>query len=261
MTALACRTMIDLTRDGELTILRLANPPVNALGPEFMEAIIAGLDNAEESDARALIVTGDGVAFSAGADLFRVRDAAAEDIAGGIATMSHMFERLFRFSKPTVAAVNGHAIAGGAVLTCACDYRVASEGAHRIGFSELAVGVPFPRWALEILRFAIGSQHVRDLALVARTFSVDEAVRTGMIDEVVPAGELMDRAAATARRLARVPSETYALTKAALLAPAVDRVERLGRKHDDQCARLWASDEVQDAIRAFLERTVGKAAR
>ncbi len=253
--------MIDLTRDGELATLRLANPPVNALGPEFMETIIAGLDDAEASDARALIVTGEGVAFSAGADLFRVLDASSEDIAGGIGTMSRMFERLFRFPKPTVAAVNGHAIAGGAVLTCACDYRVASEGAHRIGFSELAVGLPFPRWALEILRFAVGSQHVRDLALVARNLSVDDAVRTGMIDEVVPAADLMDRAAATARRLARVPSETYALTKSALLAPVVDRVERLGQKHDDDCARLWARGDVQAAIRAFLERTVGKAAR
>src|SRR5918996_140823 len=90
------------------------------------------------------------------------------DRARGIETMSRLFERLFRFQKPTVAAVNGHAIAGGAVLTCACDYRISSEGSHRIGFSEVAVGVPFPRWALEILRFAVGSEHVRNLALVAR---------------------------------------------------------------------------------------------
>ncbi|MFY9586387.1 MAG: enoyl-CoA hydratase/isomerase family protein [Actinomycetota bacterium] len=253
--------MIDFTRDGELAIVRFNNPPVNALGPEFMEEIIAGIDEAERSDARALIVTGEGIAFSAGADLFRVFDASREDLAGGIATMSRMFERLFRFPKPTVAAVNGHAIAGGAVLACACDYRVTSEGTHRIGFSELAVGVPFPRWALEILRFAVGAEHVRDLALVAATFSVDDAVTMGMIDEIVPAANLMGRAAATARRLARVPSETYALTKAALLKPAVENVERLGQKHDEDCVDLWASGEVQSAIRAFLDRTVGKASR
>ena len=253
--------MIELTRDDELAILRLANPPVNALGPEFMEEIIAGLDDAEKSDARALIITGDGIAFSAGADLFRVFDASREDLAAGIATMSRMFERLFRFPKPTVAAVNGHAIAGGAVLVCACDHRISSDGDHRIGFSELAVGVPFPRWALEILRFAVGSEHVRNLALSARNYPVDDAMRMGMIDEIVPAAELMERAAAAARRLARVPSETYALTKAALLRPAVENVERLGQKHDEACVDLWASGEVQSAIRAFLDRTVGKATR
>jgi enoyl-CoA hydratase len=253
--------MIDLTRDDELAILRLTNPLVNALGPEFMEAIIAGLDDVETSDARAVIVTGDGVAFSAGADLFRVLDAAREDIAGGIHTMSRMFERVFRFPKPTVAAVNGHAIAGGAVLTCACDYRVAAAGDAKIGFSELAVGVPFPRWALEILRFGVGSQHARNLALSARNYSPDEALAMGMIDEVAPADELMERAARAARRLARVPSKTYALTKAALIAPAVENVQRLGPEHDEACVELWASGDVQDAIRGFLERTVGKAAR
>jgi len=253
--------MIELTRDDELAILTLKNPPVNALSPDFMEAIIAGIDEAEASDARALIVTGDGIAFSAGANLFLVLDAKAEDIAAGIVTMSHMFERLFRCAKPTVAAVNGHAIAGGAVLTCACDYRVAAAGDAKIGFSELAVGVPFPRWALEILRFAIGSQHVRDLALSARNYSTDEALAMGAIDEVCTANELMERAARAARRLARVPRKTYALTKAALLAPAVENVERLGPEHDEACVALWASAEVQEAIRRFLDRTVGKAAR
>lgn len=253
--------MIDLSREGEIAILRLNNPPVNALGPEFMEAVIGGIDDVESSDARALVVTGEGNAFSAGADLFRVLDASRDDIAGGIATMSRMFERLFRSPKPTVAALNGHAIAGGAVLACCCDYRLSSEGPYRIGFSELAVGVPFPRWALEILRFAVGAAHVRNLTLVARTFSPDEAMRTGVIDEIVPAGDLMDRALAAAKRLARVPAATYALTKSALLAPVVARVERLGAEHDEKAVDLWASDEVQAAIRGFLERTVGKGAK
>lgn len=253
--------MIDITRDEELAILRLNNPPVNALAPDFMKEIIAGLDEVESSDARALIVTGEGVAFSAGADLFLVLDAKPEDIGGGLETMSRLFERLFRFQRPTVAAVNGHAIAGGAVLTCACDYRVTSEGSHKIGFSELAVGLPFPRWALEILRFAVGSEHVRNLTLNARNYDVDEALRLGMVDEIVQPETLMERATAAARRLARVPTDTYMLTKGALLLPAIERVERLGDEHDRECVELWASPEVQAAIRTFLDRTVGKASK
>lgn len=253
--------MIDLSRSDEIATLRFVHPPVNALDLEFMEAILRGLDEAESSEARALIVTGEGIAFSAGADLFRVLDEGEDYIERAGATMTRVFERLFRFPKPTVAAVNGHAIAGGSVLVCACDYRIASAGNHRLGFSELAVGVPFPSWALEIVRFAVGSQHVRRLALIARTVSVDEALEVGIVDESVPSGELMDRATAAARRLARVPRETYELTKRALVAPAVERVARYGGEHDQEVARLWASEEVQEAIRVFLDRTVGKAKR
>jgi enoyl-CoA hydratase/carnithine racemase len=253
--------MISLEETDGIAVLTLQNPPANALDPEFMEAIIGGLEKVESSDARALIVTGEGIAFSAGADLFRVFDAKREDLAYGIKTMSNLFSSLFLFPKPTVAAVNGHAIAGGSVLTCACDYRVAAEGDYRLGFSELAVGVPFPRWALEILRFGVGWKHVRDLALMARTISVEQSLAMGLIDEIVPPGELLDRAKRHATRLARVPAGTYQVTKSALLAPAVARVKALGEEHDDKVIDLWASEEVQLAIREFLKRTIGKDKR
>ena len=253
--------MIDLSNRDGLAVIRLARPPANALDPEFMEAILGGLDEVEKSDVRALIVTGENNVFSAGADLFRVLEAERDDIDRGIATMSNLFSRLFTFPKPTVAAVNGHAIAGGSVLTCACDYRVAAEGDYRLGFSELAVGVPFPAWALEILRFGSGWKHARDLALMARTVSVDQALAMGIVDEVVPASELMERATRSAQRLARVPAGTYAITKRALIAPAVERAERLGAEHDRAVVDQWASEEVHQAIREFLERTVGKSKR
>ena len=224
-----------------------------------MQSLLKDIDDVEASGARALVITGENNVFSAGADLFRVLDEGSPYIAEAGATMSRLFERLFRFPKPTVAAVNGHAIAGGSVIACACDYRLCAAGDARLGFSELAVGVPFPRWALEILRFGVGWKHVRDVALMARTFGPDEALRIGIVDEVVPPGELMERAMKAATRLARVPTETYALTKGALVAPAVARVEALGQAHDDEVARLWASDEVKASVRAFLDRTIGKS--
>jgi enoyl-CoA hydratase len=248
------------TQDG-VTVLTLARPPANALDPDFMEAILGGINEFDASEARALIVTGENNVFSAGADLFRVLEGERDSIAAGIDTMSRLFARLFTLPKPTVAAVNGHAIAGGSVLTCACDYRIAASGDHRLGFTELAVGVPFPAWALEILRFGAGWKNVRDLALMARTLSVDEALAKGIVDEVVPPEELMDRAMRSAQRLARVPAGTYAVTKRALIAPALARVEHLGDAHHREVVDLWASAEVHTAIREFLERTIGKSTR
>jgi enoyl-CoA hydratase len=250
--------MARLSSENGIDLLTLSNPPANALDFEFMQDILAALDEAKASDSRALIVTGEGSVFSAGADLFRVLEAESEYIESAGATMSGVFEQLFRFPKPTIAAVNGHAIAGGSVIACACDYRISSGGDHRLGFSELAVGVPFPAWALEILRFAVGNEHVRDLTLMARTVSVEEALSMGIVDEVVPPEELMERAMRAAQRLARIPQATFELTKGALIAPAVERAERLGPEHDREVALLWASEPVHDAIREFLKKTIGK---
>src|ERR1700741_4751996 len=116
--------MITLTTQSDIALLTLSHPPANALDLEFMQAILAGLDEAESSAAKALVLTGENKVFSAGADLFRVLDAGADYIERAGGTMSALFERLFRFPKPTVAAVNGHAIAGGSIIACACDYRI-----------------------------------------------------------------------------------------------------------------------------------------
>lgn len=253
--------MTTLSTQGDISTLTLSHPPANALDLEFMQEILRGIDEAETSDARALIVTGERNVFSAGADLFRVLEEGRDYIERAGATMSEVFRRLFVFPKPTVAAINGHAIAGGSVIACACDYRIAAAGDHRIGFSELAVGVPFPAWALEIVRFAVGSRSVRELTLMARTMPPEEGMRLGIVDDVVPADRLKDTAERAARRLARVPAGTYQLTKGALLAPVVERVTRIADEHDREVADMWSSPEVHEAIRDFLRKTVGKDKR
>jgi enoyl-CoA hydratase len=243
-----------------IAVVRFAHPPANALDMEFLAAIVRTLDEIESSDARAMIVTGNGSVFSAGADLFRILEEGRDyiDLAGPLASAA--FARMVTFPRPTVAAVNGHAIAGGCVLACACDYRVAAAGDVRIGLAELAVGVPFPIWALETVRLAVGSDRMRGLILGARTLGVEDAKDAGFVDEVVPVEELMERARAAAKRLARVPPDTYELTKRAILAPMVERAER-ATALDEEGADLWASEEVRESIRSFLRRTLGTDTR
>src|SRR5947209_17128662 len=132
--------MIEVSENDDVAVLRLKHPPANALDLEFMQVTLVELDELEASHARGLVVTGEGSVFSAGADLFRILEEDSEYIALAGSAMSRLFERLFTFPKPTVAAVNGHAIAGGSILACACDYRLSSSGDHRLGFSELSVG-------------------------------------------------------------------------------------------------------------------------
>src|SRR5437879_5137950 len=138
--------------------MRLNAPPVNALDREVLLEITATLRAIEATDARAVVLTGSGSAFSAGADLFRVLNEGDEYLRTSLAALTEAFGTLFQFPLPVVAAVNGHAIAGGAVLVCASDHRISAAGNHKIGFAELRVGVPFPAWALESARVLPGGE-------------------------------------------------------------------------------------------------------
>src|SRR5947207_2207164 len=106
---------------------------MNALNLELLEALEAALGEAERSPARAIVLTGQGPAFSAGADLFEVLEQGSDYIDAAGRSLSSCFAALFRFPRPVVAAVNGHAIAGGCILANACDHRVGAAGDYRVG--------------------------------------------------------------------------------------------------------------------------------
>lgn len=245
-----------MTGDG-IAIVRIDNPPVNALDPAVFAALVRRLEEVQAEGARAVILSGAGDAFSAGADLFRVLDAADAELEEAVPEAGRAFDAFLRFPLPIVAAINGHAIAGGCVLACACDWRIARSGDVRIGLAELSVGVPFPAAALEIVRNAVAPRHLRELVLLARLYTPEEAAARALIDEVVAPEALMDRAHEVARRLARVPQATFAHTKYQLRRPAIEAVERWAGPEDAAAGRIWGSEEVRASIRAFLDRTIG----
>src|SRR5713101_6614939 len=191
----------DLT-DGIAT-LRLAHGKASALDLELCDALQTEIEAAAESeDVRALIITGTGSIFSAGVDLPRLVNSGNNYIHDFAEALEAMLRALFLFPKPAVAAANGHAIAGGAILAFACDYRLMSGG--RIGVPEALVGVPFPPLALEIVRFAIPRQHLQSMLYLARTIEAPEAKAMGIIDEVVAPNDLLPRATEMARQLAGI---------------------------------------------------------
>ena len=199
--------------EGVLT-LRLAHGKASALDVELLDALTRELDGAAE-DVRALVLTGTGSIFSAGVDLFRLTQGGADYVRHFLPLLSRLLRTLFTFPRPVVAAVNGHAIAGGCVIALAADARLMAEGAGRIGVPELLVGVPFPAAALEVVRFAVPREKVQSLIYTGRTLSAREALGAGLVDEVVapaPSGAAQE----VARQLALIPPLVYRLTKQSL---------------------------------------------
>jgi enoyl-CoA hydratase/carnithine racemase len=245
--------MIDLETRGRVTVLRLRHGKVNALDVELLEEFVDQLDRLAARDTAAVVLTGNGRLFSAGADLARVVDGGAEYATKFIPALHDAFRSLFAFPKPVVAAVEGAAVAGGCILVCACDHRIMASGAGRIGASELSVGVPFPVSALEVLRYACGDA-TEGHVFAAQLLTPDEAVATGIVHEVVAADELLGRAIAAAEQLADRPAPAFRLAKQQLRRPVLERIDRDAPTLDPEVEHVWGSADTSARLAAQLER-------
>ncbi len=204
-----------------VTVAELDRGPVNALDLELLGALTAAFERADSP----VVLTGAGRTFSAGVDLRRIVEEPDSYVPEFLAALSRAFLAVFTHPRPTVAAINGHAIAGGCLFALCCDTRVMSAGT--IGLTELAVGVPFPRSGLEIVRHALGPAS-RRVALRADTVDRDEALRLGVVDEIAEPAVLLGRAVALASQLGSYPAAAYAATKHDLQRPALHAVSAGG---------------------------------
>ena len=228
-----------------VSIVRFDHPPVNALDLDLLDDVIVTMRGL----TGPAVITGAGRCFSAGVDLRAIVDGGAEYTDRFMTSLSAAFLAVFDHPAPVVAAVNGHAIAGGCVFAMAADVRLMSAGT--IGLTELAVGAMFPMAAMEICRHAMGPS-VTQAMLGAGTVEVSTAAALGWVDEVVTEDELLPRAAALARELGEYAPDTYATTKQQLHRPARTAIEA-GADTDDVVRESWMSEHTHARIAAYMK--------
>jgi enoyl-CoA hydratase len=245
--------MITVEDYGSVTVARLERGKVNVLDLELLHGLTDTFRSLNH--AQAIVLTGAGRAFSAGVDLRRILDGGREYAAAFLPALTEAFRTVFDHPRPVVAAVNGHAIAGGCIFAAACDLRLMSAGT--IGVTELLVGVPFPPAALETLRFAVGPATAR-LVLTGETFSPAEALAIGLVDEVVEPEVLLDQAIGRAEHLARIPAATFALTKRQLRREASQRIAADGPVYAEQILDGWTSQQARHAVTRYLRQLAAR---
>jgi enoyl-CoA hydratase/carnithine racemase len=236
--------------------IRMQGPAKNALGSDMLRFV---LDRIGAAKGAPILLTGTGDAFSAGLDL---KEVASQDAAGMdryLRLLERCMAALFLYPAPVVALVNGHAIAGGAVLAACCDHRVAVDDARaRIGLNEVALGVIFPPRVLRIVRERIPRAHHEAVLLGAGLFPPREALGVGLVDEVSAAAP----AAARARlaMLASHPAEAYAATKRAMRGEADADLASDGALDAWLRASIpvWTGEAVKAKIAAVLERSTAR---
>lgn len=239
--------MIDTAEHDGIAVLTLDHGPVNALDLELLTAIPESL--AAVGDARAVVLTGRGRSFSAGVDLKRIVDGGHDYVEKFLPSLSDAALTLFEHPTPVVAAINGHALAGGCVLAAACDLRLMSGGT--IGLTELGAGVPFPTVPLEIMRHAVGPA-LDAMVLTAGRLTPERATTIGLVHETADPDQLLTAALGRAGELCAAPPEVYALAKHQLHRPARERIAAAQSADDPQVREIWGAERSREVLRGYL---------
>jgi methylglutaconyl-CoA hydratase len=245
-----------LSRDASIATITLSRPEKrNAISYELIEELLGALDELAHSPALVLILTGEGKAFCSGMDLENLKaltGRSPEQNLKDSETMADLFRALYDFPRPTIAAVNGAAIAGGCGLATLCDFTLAVPEA-KFGYTEVRIGF-VPAIVSTFLLRQIGEKHARDLLLTGRILEADEAHRIGLINEIVSAEDLLARARALALQLLENSPASLSCTKRLLGDYARAELDVQIRSAVKENASIRATSYFREGISSFLEK-------
>jgi methylglutaconyl-CoA hydratase len=227
----------------------------NALNPQMIAELTHALTDSATCPCGVVVLTGAGTAFCSGMDLESLKsfsDQRPEDQRADAESTMWMMRRLYELSKPTIAAVNGAAIAGGAGLATLCDFTLASPKA-KFGYTEVRIGF-IPAIVSVFLLEMVGEKKAKSLLLSGRVLGAEEALSLGLVNEVVPESELIPRTLALAALLLKNSPESMAAVKKMLSAYAKDRLDRDLSRAMRWNEKIRNSPDFHEGIRAFLEK-------
>jgi len=245
-----------LAHDSGIATITLNRPDKrNALSIQLLEELLAALDEVEKSDAQVGILTGAGKAFCAGMDLDELKSLIGKSHAENVEDsrrMVRIFRRLYDFPKPTIAAVNGAAIAGGTGLATMCDFTLAVPGA-KFGYTEVRIGF-VPAIVSSILVWQVGHKIARDLLLTGRIFDAAEARRLGLVKEIVEPEKLMTRARELALQLMENSPSSVRLTKKLVNGFIAEALDHQIEQAVEQNAGIRQTADFREGVSSFLEK-------
>src|SRR5216117_12312 len=247
---------LQLGNDARIATIMLNRPEKrNALSSQLLEELLSALDNIEKSDALIVILTGAGKAFCAGMDLEELKSLAGKTHSENVQDsqrMARLFRRIYDFPKPTIAAVNGAAIAGGTGIATMCDFTLAVPEA-KFGYTEVKIGF-LPAIVSVFLTRQIGEKRSRDLLLTGRIIEAEEAKQFGLVSEIVPAERLMERARELANLLIAASPSSLTRSKHLLVSSAAAGVDHDLERAILENARIRCTPDFQEGLASFLEK-------
>jgi enoyl-CoA hydratase/carnithine racemase len=250
---------VRLERDGNVAVMVLDNPPLNLFGRAAWGALVDCVGEVESSDARALVWRAEGEVFTGGADVNDFQRAVEEGTAAGdFGTLIATAKRLEELEIPTLALVHGLCLTAGLEVSLACDMLWATESAQ-FGLVEAVVGLTPGAGGTQRMAERAGPARAAEFVMSGGLYDSATLASWNVVNRVVPDDQLLEKGMKFAHRLADGPTLAHAATKRIIRAYRAGGVDEADRVTPDQFAELFASQDLQNAVKSFLAEGPGKA--
>ena len=246
--------MIKVIDHGVIREVRLDRPPVNAISHELILDLRKAIQSAPVDGIRAIMLSGAPGRFSGGLDIPLLLGLDRPAMANLWRDFYGLLGAIAGSTVPIVAAITGHAPAGGMVLALFCDWRIMAEGDYRIGLNEVQVGIALPPIILAGIRRLVGPRRAERLSVSGELLPPAEALRVGLVDELTPPEKVLDRALDWCRRLIALPAEAMTITRRAARADMVALFEANLEPELHDVIEGWWSPSTQATLQAVAAR-------
>lgn len=246
---------MNVDRNEGLATITLSRGKVNAIDRGMMDELRTALEDLQhDAGTNAVILTGSGKFFSFGFDVPALLSFTKEQFTDFVGAFTALYTDLFAYPKPILAAINGHAVAGGCMLALACDHRVMARGNARISLNEITFGASVFAGIVEILRFWVGSANATSILTSGAMYSAEEAVALGLVHEATDENLVLARAMNAAAAFGAKRPAALASMRSLLRRPALEEMRRREQDSIREFVEIWYSDPTWNNLRNITIR-------
>jgi enoyl-CoA hydratase/carnithine racemase len=247
---------VTISRDNDLAEVRLNRGKVHAINDQVVDELRDAFKNLEnDSSVRAIILTGTDKFFSFGFDIPGFMDFSPEAFTRFVTNFTSLCTYLFLYPKPIVAAINGHAIAGGCILATTADYRIMVTGKARISLNEVTFGSSIFAGSVEMLRFSVGQRNAEVMLTTGAMYSAEEAHQMGLIDRVTDGENLMNETERIALEYAAKENPAFVSLKNLLRKPVVEEIKSREKGAIREFVKIWYSEKTRACLKKIEIRS------
>lgn len=256
--------LVDLTVDNDgVAILTMQRPPVNSLNLDLLKELSNSLDEVAKNKNTGLILTSSSATvFSAGLDIMEMYKPDMKRAEEFWTTLQDVWLKLFGSNFVTAAAINGHAPAGGCLLSMSCEYRVMVSGKFTIGLNETALGIVAPTWFMDTMCHTIPVREAEYALTTARMFTVDEALKVGLVDEAATdKADAISKCKDFIEKFDNIPPLARAVTKQRIRQGAIERLQKNRKADLDEFLSFLKHPKVQQSLEMYIQMLKMKSSK